>query len=90
MSFAIPGDTQILEEGEYCVVCLGVDHLGAWHLIGTTAELEKEPFDLTLCQTCYDDKSKLKQWLTTETEKALEADPTMEKQSDGKWRRRAA
>jgi hypothetical protein len=78
--------TEIYEDGEYCAVCLGVNGLGQWHLIGTDAAGKTEPFDLTVCQKCYDDKPKLKKWLVAEMEAALEADPTMERMPDGRWK----
>lgn len=81
----VPSHTQIYEDGEYCVVCLGVEHLGQWHLKGTDADGKTEPFDLTVCQACYDDKARLNAWLIAEMEAALEADPTMERLPDGKW-----
>lgn len=72
--------TEIYEDGEYCEVCGTTEQLGRWGH-GKKAE----PLVFTVCQTCYDDPAKFRDWLAAQFEAALEADPTMMKLPNGKW-----
>jgi hypothetical protein len=73
----------ILEDGEFCVVCHGHDDLWTHELPRTKAD--SEPLKFTVCKRCLDGTG-YHDWLVQEFEKALEADPTMEKGTDNKWR----
>lgn len=77
----------ILDEGEYCVVCETLDDLWTHELPSTGADSEGLTF--TVCKPCLDGDG-YRNWLTGEFEKALEADGSMEKGEDGKWRTKAS
>ena len=67
-------DREILEEGEYCAVCLTANNLGSFDDM------------ITVCQDCYTNE-KFRDFLASEMEKALAASPNHEKTPEGGYRR---